>query len=383
MSYDRTERIRRAAILIASLDETVAEQMLDNMPRGEATKILAEVERLGELDADELEDVLDEFRTAGRRGRSADGGVEFTYSAPQPMVMAGAVQTPPAGSNSAAAEVDHAADGDAVLMAELLGREHPQTIAAVLSRLEQNQGAAVFAALPGELQVDVLDRLANLELADEGAVQEIETQLQQRMEEHRQRRGRAMAAAELARRMVQKTPAAQRETLMARLAPASMPKVTASVEAGTEDRLEQLRQGPDRVTTVRMTRHSPPGMDYDAVAPGRFEAWADDASANTIEPQQTEDFELEDRSRELELLDDRTLLETLRAADERTVYCALAASSEKFLNRVASRLPRRQARKLRETVRSIGPTRIAELREAQHQLVAIAQTFHQAALATR
>ena len=46
MNYERNERIRRAAILVASIDEALAEQMLDSLPASEATKILAEVDRL-------------------------------------------------------------------------------------------------------------------------------------------------------------------------------------------------------------------------------------------------------------------------------------------------------------------------------------------------
>jgi hypothetical protein len=81
---------------------------------------------------------------------------------------------------------------------------------------------------------------------------------------------------------------------------------------------------------------------------------------------------LEDRSQELEELEDGALLHALRVADERTVQCALAASSEKFLNRVAGKLTRRQASRLREMVRSVGPTRLTELREAQHELLRLA-----------
>lgn len=67
MNYDRTQRIRRAAILVANLEETLAEQMLESLPRLEAVTILNEVDRLGELDPEEVQDVLDEFRSAGRR----------------------------------------------------------------------------------------------------------------------------------------------------------------------------------------------------------------------------------------------------------------------------------------------------------------------------
>ncbi len=366
MNFDRTQRIRRAAILVASLEETLAEQMLECLPRLEATRILDEVDRLGELDPDELEDVLNEFRTAGLRGRPVEDAVEFTYSAPiklgltEPHAVASRDTAEPHGANS----YDEA---DAELMAELLGHESAQTIAVALSRLEQHQGAAVFAALPGGLQVDVLDRLANLETADEGAVTELQSQLLQRVLQHRQRQQRAAESAELARRMVVKTEPGQRESLLARLSSRQEPQVGES--------------RPELAAAARMAKPRTASLDFSAA--GGFEVWAEEIVTESAKPQVRDGDVLEDQSRELESLGDRALLEALRVADERTVQCALAASSERFLNRVASKLPRRQANRLRQVVRAIGPTRLAELRQAQYELLRIARECHAGGIAAR
>jgi flagellar motor switch protein FliG len=368
MTYDRTDRIRRAAILVASLDERLAEQMLDSLPPSEATKILAEAERLEEVDPDEVQDVLDEFRAAGRGGRAAETAVEFTYSAPQVPAKRDAAPPPQPEVN----ELSEQQEADAALMAELLTHEHPQTIAAALSRLGHEQGAAVFAKLPSQLQLDVLDRLTNLESADEDAVNELEVQLQRRIEEQRKRRERAVAAAEMARRMLERTPAAQRDALLARISPASgsATPLPPSPPAGAAGSTEPYAAAP---STLPMT--SPAWTVEDEESSGRFEAWADEP-AGFAPPKSSTPVSmrilLEDRSNELETLDERSLLEALRQAEERTVQCALAASSEKFLNRVAGKLPRRQANRLRQMVRSIGPTRLTELREAQHELLRLA-----------
>jgi flagellar motor switch protein FliG len=368
MNYDRSERIRRAAILVASLEETLAEQMLASLPPAEAEKILEEVDRLGELEQEELRDVLDEFRAAGRRGQSVEGGVEFTYSVPSPALgraVAEEVAASAAPDNAAIAQQE----ADAALMAELLSHEHPQTIAAALSRLGPEQGAAIFARLPLGLQTDVLDRLASLEPADEDVVQELEQQLQRRVEQQRERRDRATAATELARRMLEKTPVAQRDALLARLSPPEMRSPAAApigkVAAPTVPQLERLRDISKRF--VPQADDLPTESDSE-----HFEAWTGEpASSNSNSPVSLRIL-LEDRSADLESLDDRSLLEALRLADERTVQCALAASSEKFLNRVAGKLPRRQAQRLRQMVRSIGPTRLTELREAQYELLRLA-----------
>jgi flagellar motor switch protein FliG len=366
MTYDRSDRIRRAAILVASLEETLAEQMLDSLPHSEATKILAEAERLEEIDPEEVQDVLDEFRAAGRGARGADAAVEFTYSAP-PMAVK---REPVAVVPPAIDQLSDEQEADAVLMAELLTHEHPQTIAAALSRLPREQGAAVFARLPVALQLDVLDRLANLETADEDAVKELETQLQRRVEHQRERRERATATAEMARRMLERTPADRRDALLARLSPGGQSDPTS--ERARSNHAANVAEADDERATVLQVAPRP----WDAVeeeSAGHFEAWADEPTeyASSSSPVSMRIL-LDDRSDDLEALDDRSLLEALRQADERTVQCALAASSEKFLNRVAGKLPRRQANRLRQMVRSIGPTRLTELREAQHELLRLA-----------
>jgi hypothetical protein len=42
MGYEKTDRIRRAAILVASLDEPLAERLLADLPPTEAARVLAE-----------------------------------------------------------------------------------------------------------------------------------------------------------------------------------------------------------------------------------------------------------------------------------------------------------------------------------------------------
>jgi flagellar motor switch protein FliG len=377
MTYERNERIRRAAILVASIDEALAEQMLDSLPASEATKILAEVDRLGEIDPDEQRDVLDEFRRAGRRENEPANAVEFTYSAPQPVTIEPLVvsQTQPATPAD-----DAAAAAEAALIADLLSAEHPQTIAVALSRMAHDQGAAVFAVLAPALQGEVLERLANLQITDESAVTDLETELHQRIELQRQRRTRAAAGAEMARRIVAKTAPTQRDSLLARLAPSDAHLTTAPADSVPATLSEQ--QTLELQAAIQQARELVAAQeDLFDDDHGSFEAWTDG-------PADSDDFVvpfdsalLEDRSRDLERLSDAALLRALQVADERTVQLALACSSERFLRRVAAKLPRAAAARLRMAVRAIGPTRLIDLRAAQHELLYLAELVSSGAAA--
>jgi flagellar motor switch protein FliG len=375
MNYERNERIRRAAILVASLEESLAEQMLAALPRLEAARIRAQVEELDEVDPEEHQDVLEEFRRAGRQDAAADNGVEFTYSAPPTAAaMSPSPMAPNLATEATISGINESHDDeDAILMADLLMQEHPQIVAAALSRLNPDQAAAVFAALPAPLQAEVVDRLANSQPADEDAAQELQSQLEQRVQHHRARRERAAAGAELARKILAKTPLEQQTALLARLSPAETSTVAASNLVAGGQRAAQ--QAQDLALAVRRAREG--GAPASHEASERFEAWSDgglkvegDSTAYDI------GVAMEDCSQELERLNDRELLAALRLADEQTVQRALAVSSEHFLERVARKLPRRQASRLRKAVRSIGPARLVDLRAAQAELLRMARHGH-------
>src|SRR5688500_15031075 len=134
MNRQRAERIRRAAILVASLEEALAERILAALPPREAAQVLDEAERLETIDPEEQQDVVAEFRRMSRGARSEGATVEFAFSD-----AASAAQTNDTPRDSEANRSGSAVDGvfgngDALAAAELLSVEQPQTIAATLSR---------------------------------------------------------------------------------------------------------------------------------------------------------------------------------------------------------------------------------------------------------
>ena len=365
MPYDRSDRIRRAAILVASLDEPLAEQLLADLPPSEAARVLSEAEALESIDPDEQRDVLAEFRrlTRGRVAAEASGAVEFSYSsrndgdAADVALMTTSVAPVAEPASSALSEADAAA------MAELLAGEHPQIVAAALSRLPEDQSAAVFSALPADLQAQALERLAALAPVDEDAVQEIATQLQQRLDERRERRARSAAGAALVQRMLARTPETQRNYLLERMSAKDAAPVRDAAKAPTT-----------RTATTPVLRTGGLKSSYaDAIDPVAQQALelasaVRRAQASGAYPAPA----LNDRTDELEALTNEALVAGLRAAGEPTVLRALAASGDGFLKRVVGMLPRKQAKQLRRMLRDLGPTRLADLHEAQHRLLELA-----------
>jgi flagellar motor switch protein FliG len=374
MNHQRTDRIRRAAILVASLDEAVAEQMLASLSPDEQALVLDEVERLDELDPQEFADVLAEFRSVARRDRTETDAVEFTYSDPHKREVA---VKPAAAANSDGRAVEAgdsaAVDAEVAAIVDLLSNEQPQIIAVALSRLSHDQGSAVFAALPSWLQPEVLDRIATLQPADDAAAAEVEALLMTRMEHHRQQRRQAAVGAELARRIIRRTSPEHQQTLLARIARVDAGQRSGGTSAETmpperRDETVVAQQAQNLASAVRLSRLGERTPAYELVgedAGAAFEQFESESLDSAVRSPAMHD----DLSGDLERLSDEALLAALQQADEQLVHRALAASSEKFLKRVIGKLSRRQARSVRKQLRAMGPTRLADLRQAQFDLL--------------
>lgn len=357
MTYDRSDRIRRAAILVASLDEPLAERLLADLPPAEAARILEEAEQLEAIDPEEQQDVLAEFRRLTRAGRPADDAVEFSYSGGEGREGLASSYAEPSSQSGPSAAGGGLTDGDATAMAELLAGEHPQIVAAALARLGEEQSAAVFAALPAELQADALERLAALAPADEDAVQEVESQLQHRLQQRREHQARSAAGAALVQRILARTPDAQRTYLLARMAKPHAAGAVSRPAAGADSRSGRA------ASAARGYAFDPVAQQAINLASAVRRAHASGADDAQI---------IEDCTAELEQLSDQELVAGLRASGEQTVLRALAASGDAFLARVMNMLPRRQAKQLRRMLRNLGPTRLADLQQAQHELLRLA-----------
>jgi flagellar motor switch protein FliG len=251
---------------------------------------------------------------------------------------------------------------DAAAMAELLAAEHPQIVAAALVRLGEDQSAAVFAALPPEVQAEAIGRLSDFEPTDESALDEVASQLEQRLHERRARQARAAAGAELVQKILARTPAAQRSYLLARMAAKESAPASAATAGGS------VKAGPRAGNVSRLGGFDPVAQQaLNLAAAMRRAQGFDDQDADELDA-----TPLADRSAEFEQLSDEALVAALRASNETTVLRALAASGDRLLARVSAMLPRRQAKQLKKMLGKLGPTRLVELNEAQHQLLELA-----------
>ena len=75
---------------------------------------------------------------------------------------------------------------------------------------------------------------------------------------------------------------------------------------------------------------------------------------------------------DVQRLDDPTLASLLRQAPEELVLLALLGAAEPLVPRVLDLLPAEQAQSLRQRMEHLGPTRLSDVEQAQHELAQLA-----------
>ena len=158
--------VQRAAIVLLSLGEAQAAEVLKHMGAKEVQKLGVAMTSLGEVGRDSVARVFDEFiDVLARPGGIGSGADDYVR----------AVLTQALGEDRASGLIDRILLGrnttgldtlkwmDPRAIAELVRNEHPQIIAIVLAHLDGDQAAEVLKCLPERVRVDVLLRLATLD----------------------------------------------------------------------------------------------------------------------------------------------------------------------------------------------------------------------------
>ena len=165
------ESLRKAAILVSSLDLPDADALLDGLQPEQVRRIRQMMIDLGEIDPKEQRRVIDEFSRVGpMMPKGQTPGIEL-YGQPNP----------PVAGNRRPFEFLHETEEDKLVRA-LVG-ERSQTIALVLSHLPPERAGNVLTRLPGAQQADVIRRLIDLEETDPEILREVEEALQSRLAE--------------------------------------------------------------------------------------------------------------------------------------------------------------------------------------------------------
>jgi flagellar motor switch protein FliG len=209
------EGLRKAAILVASLDTAAADAVLDQLLPDQARMVRTAIINLeggvvgmDDVDQGEQRRVIDAFlqvappapvqagtgveldgRLAWLHNAAGSGDPRRTAIAPADAPSASRATQPPPGGDA----FRFLQETEAEKLVRALTGERPQTIALVLSHLTPVRAAAVLAKLPENIQVDVIHRLVDLEETEPEILRAVEDALQSRLSQQVEMQRRRVA----------------------------------------------------------------------------------------------------------------------------------------------------------------------------------------------
>ena len=374
-----SSNLRKAAVLIRSLDSDAAAIMLAQLSREEASTIRAAIRELGPVDAEEQADVAAEFRsTRPAVGANASAGVELSLSSP--MIGSDEITMPSAveSTSPAAERFAFLATASTSSLVRFLVREHAQTIAVVLSHLAPARAAKVLAELPDKLQADTIERLSALGETDPESVTMLERELamwlstrgedRDTLARRRETMSNILAAADdSVRRSILSKLKTSNRALADQIAPPDqlqkLRETTGRTSSGrttaTESRRPTATAKPVyEILSTRVARVARTPLPF---VPPQSQLLIPQPPAPNPQPLPLPRIEFD----QLIHLDTHTLTAVLREVDANVLALALAGSREDLVDRICEQMPKRTAREFRRGLRRLGPTRLSDVAAAQ------------------
>lgn len=174
--------IRGAAILLMSLPEDSASELMAKLDPKEVEQVSIEIARTRAISGEEQEQVMREFTEASPSLSGRGGGLELAKSLIQKALGANAAPV----LASIRQSIESVPFGflrhvDTQNLLTYIIDEHPQTIALIMSHLPANLGAEILAGLPDTKRLSVVRRVATMGRTNPDIIREVERGLERRM----------------------------------------------------------------------------------------------------------------------------------------------------------------------------------------------------------
>jgi flagellar motor switch protein FliG len=302
----------RAAIFLLALGEDAAAEVFRNLGEKEIQEIGLAVSRVGELRPETVEEVLRAFvAEASTQAVLAAGPSGEAYVQRLAAKALGEAEAQSLLGDIAAREaLGPVAELDAKTLFTVLRKEHPRTIAVILSNLGDEKAAEILGMLPEQLQTDVAFRIAQLEAVPSDILVEV---------------GQALR--------------------------------TEIAEMGTLGRGRREVGGVDRLAVILNRMEKSVGLALvDRVEQG---------DASLAEEIRQRMFTFDDLVR----VDDRGIQAILRETDNQTLTLALKTASAEVKDKIFRNVSQRAGQMIREDLETMGPVRVSEVEKAQQTVV--------------
>lgn len=311
---------KKAAIFLLAVGPEIASRLLKMFPEQDIESLTMEIANLNRVKKEVRDEVIDEFLLLAEAQQvMLEGGVE----------MARELLEKTLGPNKAVEIIKRLKEQVKVKpfsfvrntepkqLVNMISGEHPQTIALILSYLDNQQAAMILSALPMDVQADIARRVALMDRTSPEVLKEVERVLREKVSSIFQQ---------------DFTQAGGIDTVVG---------ILNSADRGTEKLiLEELeKEDAELVDEIRKRM-----------------------------------FIFED----IITLDDASIQRVVREVDSKDLAKALKGASEEVKERIFRNISKRAAEMLREDLDFMGPVRLREVEEAQQRIVGIIRRLDEA-----
>ena len=317
---DERTGTERAAILLLTLGEKEAAEVLKQMGAKEVQRIGAAMAKLQNVSKEEVQKVINDFSTSVENQTSVGVGAEdflrkVLVDALGSEKAAGIIDRISVGRSTKGLEALKWMDGRAV--AELIRLEHPQIIAIVLAYLEPDQSAEVLAHLPANMRSDIMVRIATLDGVQPSALSELDDIMEKTFAGKGTTRTSALGGAKAAANIINNLEPSQEGIIM-----------------------EQITQTDEQLGS----RIQDLIFVFD----------------NLLE------------------IDDRSMQELLRQVASDKLLLAMKGAEDDMKEKIFKNMSQRAAEMLKDDLESKGPVKISEVEDAQKEILQTARKLAEA-----
>ena len=313
--YSQLTGTQKSAILMMLLGEEEASEILKNLGPKEVQHLGSAMYSVQGLDQDTVNRVLDEFLDIIKEQTSLGLGAG-NYIRNVLMKALGEDKAQSVLSRITPSSSDRPIEildwMDARAISELIVDEHPQIIALIISYLDFSMGADVLNLLPDDLQPEIIRRIATLETVQPDALRELEDVMQRKFKANTTLRATQVGGVKAAAKIMNFTNQNMEARIMKNI--------------GKDDKI--LMQSIQESMFV-------------------FET--------------------------LIMSDDKSLQTLLRNVEAELIVLALKGADEALRDKLFSCMSSRAAANIMDEMEALGPVRLAEVQEAQKQIIAVAR----------
>jgi flagellar motor switch protein FliG len=320
MPTEETTGVRKAAVLLVSLTQEQASEILKRLPVESAEELGREIASLREVTPALRREVFNEFYgMALANTYVAEGGLEYAKvllrkSLPEAEASRIIKQVTQQVQTSPFSFLQKAESEN---LLTFIQDEHPQTIALILAHLPAQKASEILVGLPGQKQIEVVKRVANMEQTSPDVIKEVERGLEHRL-------------SDIVSQTFEKAGGVDTVAEILNLA-------DRSTEKGIMEGLEA--EDPDLVDQIRRLM-----------------------------------FVFED----ILLVDDKGIQAVLKEVENDVLSLALKTASEELKQKIFKNMSERAAQLIQEDMQYMGPVRVSDVESAQQKIVDIVRKLEDA-----